>query len=125
MPFSIWARPIATPINSGIKGGTYANFKPGFIDPGTLKSYYNIDSDVSSTKATQATYQTIGQYYSLSDLTKFRNLFRLQPQAAIDISGHLSDSVCKSNHRTSVEISLDLQCIMAIFSHNKLVYELK
>lgn len=115
MPFSIWAQPILEPFDEDVFGSIRANVASGFIDPAVLKAYYNINPDVGIAHSTQAIYATIGQYYSLSDLKQFQELFSLQPNAvAVDVGSHASDQVCRSNPRKCVEYNLDLQYLMAV-----------
>lgn len=115
MPFSIWAQPILEAVTDDVVSSIRAHVASGFIDPAVLKAYYNIDSDVGSARATQAVYETIGQYYSPADLKQFQELFFLEPRTVdIDVGGHVSDTVCKSSPRKCIESNLDIQYIMAM-----------
>jgi subtilase family serine protease len=115
MPFSIWAQPILEPVEDDVMGSIRAHVASGFIDPAVLKAYYNIDSDVGNAGATQAVYETIGQYYSPADLRQFQDMFSLRPRAVdIDVGGHASDLICQTSPRRCVESNLDIQYIMAI-----------
>jgi tripeptidyl-peptidase I len=115
MPFSIWAQPILEPVTEDVMSSIRAHVASGFIDPAVLKAYYNIDSDVGNAHATQAVYETIGQYYSPADLRQFQDLFSLRPNTvAVDVGGHVSDTLCRTTPRKCVESNLDIQYIMAV-----------
>jgi tripeptidyl-peptidase I len=115
MPFSVWAQPIMEPVTDDVMSSIRAHVASGFIDPAVLKAYYNVDSDAGNAQATQAVYETIGQYYSPADLRQFQDLFSLRPNTvAVDVGGHVSDTLCRSSPRKCVESNLDIQYIMAI-----------
>ena len=118
MPTKIYAKPIITRIPDEILNSTSSiqtKAAAGFINPAILKERYAIGNTVGSEQATQAAYETIGQYFSPADLKKFQNSFMLEEEPiAFDIGGHSSDSVCVTSPSSCVEANLDIQYLMAI-----------
>ena len=88
----------------------------GYVTPALLKKVYDVDTDVSHNKATQAIFSCQGNSYSKKDITEFQDLFGL-PRLAVNISvGNHSvpQSVCAADPSTCAESHLDLQYIMAM-----------
>jgi len=87
----------------------------GTITPALLNSYYNVASNVGSTLASQAVFESLGQYYSPSDLALFQTNYNLpQDPVDYDVGGYVSDSACVSNANNCVEANLDVQYMMAM-----------
>lgn len=95
----------------------------GSATPAFLNSYYNIDSNTGSMKASQSLYESLGQYYSPADLTQFQNTYNL-PKDAVDevIGGHESDAQCLDDANNCVEANLDVQYIMAVSQKTPTTY---
>lgn len=86
----------------------------GYITPGLLKSFYNVDNSIGSADATQSVYQSNSEYYSPSDLAKFQSVFNLQSGIVYNNANHNSDSQCVTNPSNCLEGSLDIQYIMGM-----------
>jgi tripeptidyl-peptidase I len=87
----------------------------GHITPAKLNSYYNIFTNTGSSSASQAVFESIGQYYSPSDLTLFQEQYGIPLQnVTYDIGGYESDSECVEDANNCVEANLDVQYLMAI-----------
>jgi hypothetical protein len=63
-----------------------------------LNSYYNITFNTGNSLASQAVFESLGQYFSPSDLAQFQTTYNLpvEPVAA-DIGGYSSDAQCTAN----------------------------
>ena len=122
MPTKIYAKPIITRIPDEKLNSTssiQAKNAAGFINPAILKERYAVGSALGSEQATQAAYETIGQYFSPADLKMFQSTFMLEEEPiAFDIGGHSSDSVCVTSPSSCVEANLDIQYLMAISSRS-------
>lgn len=92
-----------------------ASIYDGTIVPATLNAYYGVTSNAGNKLGSQSVFETIGQYYSPSDLTQFQNAYGLPVEpVAVDIGGYESDSACVSNANNCVEANLDVQYMMAM-----------
>lgn len=89
--------------------------KAGSITPAVLNSYYEITSNTGSVKASQCVFESLGQYYSPSDLTLFEENYNLPKEAvATDIGGYVSDSECVDDANNCIEANLDVQYLIAV-----------
>jgi len=85
------------------------------ITPAVLNSYYNITSNTGNNLASQAVFETIGQYYSPADLAQFEAAYNVPTGTVItDIGGFVSDAQCVSNANNCVEANLDVQYLIAV-----------
>ena len=118
MPTKIYARPIITRVTDEMLNSTTSirsKLAAGFINPAILKDRYNVGNTKGSMLATQAAYETIGQYFSPSDLKTFQKNFMLEEETiAFDVGGHSSDAMCITAASSCVEANLDIQYIMAM-----------
>jgi len=81
----------------------------------TLQSAYKIDNDTSSlTHGSQSVFESLGQYYSPSDLTAFAKSNNYIPVNITDEGGHQSSSECLSDPNSCGEANLDVQYITAV-----------
>ena len=85
------------------------------ITPDVLNSYYNIPTNTGASSVSQALFESLGQYFSPSDLSQFQTTYDLpqQPIAEV-IGGHESDSQCTDNPNNCAEANLDVQYMMAV-----------
>jgi tripeptidyl-peptidase-1 len=85
------------------------------VTPAILNSYYNITSNtVSSTKATQSLFESLGQSFSPSDLTQFQSLYKLPNDPLDTVIGPNTPTDCTKNPNNCAEANLDVQYIMAV-----------
>lgn len=85
------------------------------VVPSLLNSYYNITSNKGNSLASQAVFETIGQYYSEDDLALFEKNYNLPAESiAVDIGGFESDTICAGDPNTCAEANLDVQYMIAI-----------
>jgi Pro-kumamolisin, activation domain len=114
MPLAIWGRPLMEPVEnytSHIRHNTVT----GVVTPSLLNSYYRINSNIGSFRASQAVFETIGQYFSPNDLLGFQQYYGLPEQPVSRfIGGHVSDTVCTASPESCMEANLDVQYIMAV-----------
>lgn len=95
----------------------------GTITPATLNKYYGITSNTGNSKVSQSVFETIGQYYSPSDLAQFQKTYGLPNQpVAVDIGGFASDTQCTSNANNCAEANLDVQYMMAVSQVTPMTY---
>jgi tripeptidyl-peptidase-1 len=102
----------------------FANLQPpkpikkimtGFVTPAFINSYYNIDSNQGSPKASQAMYESDGQNYSPVDLLMFQDAFGVYNKTQVRDYGHYNvSSVCEKPPSPCGEADLDIQYMMAI-----------
>ena len=88
----------------------------GYVTPALLKRVYNVDTDVSHNKATQAVFELYEDSYSKKDIEEFQDTFNL-PRLAVNVSiGNYtaSQSYCAAKFYNCAESNLDLQYIMAM-----------
>jgi tripeptidyl-peptidase I len=88
----------------------------GHITPAVLNKAYHINTNKGHPRATQAVFESIGQYFSPEDLAQFEKYFSL-PVVPVNMSigGHSTTSVyCRYNANDCAEGSLDVQYMMAI-----------
>eukprot|EP00598_Pedospumella_elongata_P007545 CAMPEP_0184969134 /NCGR_PEP_ID=MMETSP1098-20130426/1976_1 /TAXON_ID=89044 /ORGANISM="Spumella elongata, Strain CCAP 955/1" /LENGTH=558 /DNA_ID=CAMNT_0027490869 /DNA_START=52 /DNA_END=1728 /DNA_ORIENTATION=+ len=89
--------------------------KAGSITPALLNSYYDITSNKGSPKVSQAVFESLGQYYSPSDLSLFEKTYNIpQQDIAVDIGGYVSDSECVADANNCIEANLDVQYLIAV-----------
>lgn len=87
----------------------------GSITPATLKSYYNITSNIGSVKASQSVFETMSQTYSERDLQQFQNQYGIPSQSVSTIIGdHESDSYCEWEPGNCAEANLDVQYLIGV-----------
>ena len=85
------------------------------ITPAILNSYYNITSNtVTSTKATQSLFESLGQSYSPTDLTQFQTTYKLPSDPLDTVIGPNTPTDCTKNPNNCAEANLDVQYIMAV-----------
>lgn len=107
--------PPRSPAGKLIKAKSSAPVKAGTITPAVLNSYYEITSNAGSTAASQAVFESLGQYYSPADLTLFQENYNLpKEEVAVDIGGYVSDQECLDDANNCVEANLDVQYLMAV-----------
>jgi len=90
----------------------------GTVSPEVLYMVYSIKSNIGNDLASQAVYESLGQWAIAQDLETFQSYFGIPLQnISNDIGGHFSQTdssnVC-SNINNCDEASLDLQYIMAV-----------
>jgi len=78
-----------------------------------LRQAYNIDNS-SSTHGSQSVFESLGQYYSPSDLSSFAKLNGYTAPVITDVGGHKSDEECRDNANDCGEANLDVQYITAV-----------
>lgn len=89
--------------------------RTGSITPAVLNSYYDIFTNEGSTLASQSVFESLGQYYSPSDLSEFETNYDIPQQAiAEDIGGYESDSECVKDANNCIEANLDVQYLIAV-----------
>eukprot|EP01040_Poterioochromonas_malhamensis_P002533 gene2533-2694_t len=89
--------------------------KAGSVTPALLNEYYHITSNKGNSKASQAVYESLEQYYSPNDLAQFEKTYGIPSQAvAYDIGGYESDSQCVQNSNNCAEANLDVQYLIAV-----------
>lgn len=95
----------------------------GFVTPDRINEAYRIETNVGHPRATQAVYETSGQYYSAEDLISFQKYFELPIQAVKESVGSVTHTAaaCKNNYRC-VEGNLDVQYITAVAQTPTLFY---
>eukprot|EP00466_Bigelowiella_natans_P005681 jgi/Bigna1/40855/e_gw1.46.4.1 len=87
----------------------------GDTTPDLLNSFYSISTNEGSKSVSQALFESLGQYYSPSDLSTFQNYFKLPSEkVSKDVGGHASDTACSSNPNNCAEANLDVQYMMAV-----------
>uniref|UniRef100_A0A7S1CNE9 subtilisin n=1 Tax=Bicosoecida sp. CB-2014 TaxID=1486930 RepID=A0A7S1CNE9_9STRA len=87
----------------------------GVATPQIISQYYGIDNNtVSTTKASQALFETIGQSYEPSDLAAFDQKYSLPKQKISKVIGPNDPSSCSANPNNCIEAELDVQQITAI-----------
>ena len=98
-------------------------FIPGAITPALLNSYYHITSNKGNSKASQAVFESLNQYYSPANLAEFQTDFSLpiQPVAA-DVNGHANDTHCSLFIDNCVEGNLDVMYMMAVSQATPMTY---
>ena len=101
----------SSPISDGYASSTSVD-----ITPQVIQSYYNMSSTVTgSTLSTQATFASIEQYLSPTDLNTFQKDFGLIVQPiSKDIGNFTSNTLCIRDPNSCVESNLDIQYIMGI-----------
>jgi tripeptidyl-peptidase-1 len=74
-----------------------------------------VSSNSGNSLGSQAVFESLGQYYSPSDLAQFQKNYNL-PSDNVDnvVGGYESDSACVSNPNNCVEANLDVQYMMAL-----------
>ena len=88
----------------------------GYITPALLNKAYHINSNKGHPRATQAVYESIGQYFSPADLAQFLRYYSL-PVVPVNMSigGHSNTSTyCRYHADDCAEGNLDIQYMMAI-----------
>jgi hypothetical protein len=78
-----------------------------------LNSFYRIGSNIGSSGLKQSVFETSGQSFSPSDLSKFQNNYGLTVQSAQAPYGYTTSS-CDINSGNCNEGNLDIQYIMGI-----------
>jgi tripeptidyl-peptidase I len=101
----------------------YRISEDGFVTPARINEAYRIETNVGHPRATQAVYETSGQYYSAEDLLSFQNHFELPIQAVNESVGSVTHTAaaCKNNGNC-VEGNLDVQYITATAQTPTLFY---
>eukprot|EP00597_Dinobryon_sp_UTEXLB2267_P003059 CAMPEP_0170068434 /NCGR_PEP_ID=MMETSP0019_2-20121128/7411_1 /TAXON_ID=98059 /ORGANISM="Dinobryon sp., Strain UTEXLB2267" /LENGTH=565 /DNA_ID=CAMNT_0010276079 /DNA_START=27 /DNA_END=1724 /DNA_ORIENTATION=- len=89
--------------------------KAGSITPALLNSYYGVTSNTGNSLGSQAVFESLGQYYSPSDLALFQENYNL-PSDSVDavVGGYESDEACATDANNCVEANLDVQYMMAM-----------
>jgi tripeptidyl-peptidase-1 len=87
------------------------------ISPQVINSLYGITSNIGSAAATQGVYGSLSQFYRLSDLYAFQDLFNLPRQDVATTIGTTS-----STTNGGSESSLDLEYLMAISQTSPTTY---
>jgi tripeptidyl-peptidase I len=114
MPLAIWGRPFMEPVENYTSHIHHLTVT-GVVTPSLLNSYYSINSNIGSIKASQAVFETIGQYFSPKDLLGFQQYYGLPEQPVSRfIGGHVSDTICNTSPETCMEANLDVQYMMAV-----------
>jgi Pro-kumamolisin, activation domain len=94
--------PPKVPMKKLEKAGT-----AGHITPATLNSYYNITTNTGNSLASQSVFESLGQYYSASDLLQFEALFGIPLyNVTTDIGGYESDAECVDDANNCAEANL-------------------
>lgn len=79
----------------------------GHITPAVLNSYYNITTNTGNTLASQAVFESLGQYYSPADLVQFEAYFGIPLyNVTTDIGGYESDAECVADANNCAEANL-------------------
>lgn len=114
MPLAIWGRPIMELVENYTSNIQHLAVT-GVVTPPLLNSYYSINSNTGSLKASQAVFETTGQYFSPDDLQGFQQYYGLPEQpVSTFIGGHVSDTICTTSPETCMEANLDVQYLMAV-----------
>lgn len=89
--------------------------KTSSMTPALLNSYYEIASNKGNVKASQAVFESLGQYYSPSDLALFEKTYGIPSEEVFaDVGGFVSDSECVDDANNCVEANLDVQYLIAV-----------
>lgn len=89
--------------------------KTNTVTPALLNSYYEVTSNKGNVKASQAVFESLGQYYSPSDLSLFEKNYNIPAQeVAVDVGGFVSDSECVDDPNNCIEANLDVQYLIAV-----------
>ena len=80
-----------------------------------MNSYYGVTSNTGNSLGSQAVFESLGQYYSPSDLALFQENYNL-PSDNVDavVGGYESDEACATDANNCVEANLDVQYMMAM-----------
>jgi tripeptidyl-peptidase I len=102
---------------------SYRISENGFVTPARINEAYRIETNIGHPRATQAVYETSGQYYSAEDLISFQNHFELPVQAVNESVGSVTHTAaaCKNNDHC-VEGNLDVQYITSTAQTPTLFY---
>ena len=103
----------ASTISSSANGGTIIS---GSVTPALLNKFYNIGSNIGSSKVSQGVYESSSESFSPSDLTAFQKFMGIPTEAvAVDIGGHSANNACASaGGNNCMEGNLDVQYLMAV-----------
>jgi tripeptidyl-peptidase-1 len=86
----------------------------GAVTPAGLQSFYHV-SGTGSKSVSQAVFESLGQYTSLSDLASFEQEFNIASEGiATDFGGHESNTMCSQNPNNCAEANLDVQYMIGI-----------
>ena len=96
------------------KKGEFSTAGEGYMEPATLRSYYNMSGASGSINSTQMVFASSGQWYSPANLASFQEWANspIIPAAAL-VGGHVDDAICM-DHSKCAEANLDMQYIMTI-----------
>jgi tripeptidyl-peptidase-1 len=81
--------------------------------PAVLKKAYNINSQ-SGSHGSQSVFESLGQYYSPTDLSSFAQDHGFVAPSITDRGGHKSDQECQDDPNNCGEANLDVQYITAV-----------
>lgn len=85
------------------------------ITPALLNAYYHIDSNMGNENASQSLFESLNQYYSDSDVTKFQDQYEIsRSQVSHSYGMHESGVLCQFVPYQCAEANLDVQYLMAI-----------
>ncbi len=89
----------------------------GHITPAVLNSYYNITTNTGNTLASQAVFESLGQYYSPADLLQFEAYFDIPLyNVTTDIGGYESDAECIADANNCAEANLGMFATSLVMS---------
>jgi tripeptidyl-peptidase-1 len=87
----------------------------GNVTPSLLHSFYHItETSVASAQSTQALFESLGQSYDPSDLSKFQQSYGLPETPIAKVIGSNTPAQCAQNVNSCFEASLDVEFILAI-----------
>ena len=95
------------------KKGEFSTAGSGYMEPDSLRSYYNMTGTRGSVNSTQMIYGSIGQYFSPANLASFQAWSNSPVIPATTIGGHVNDSKCYVHHNCA-EANMDMQYIMTM-----------
>lgn len=85
------------------------------VTPALINSFYHIESNECDSRATQTVYESIGQYYSPSDVKLFMESFGGDPSMTVHADdGHASPGRCKVAPDACSEANLDAEYMLAL-----------
>ena len=96
------------------KKGDFSTTGSGYMEPDSLRSYYNMTGTTGSINSTQMILGSSNQYYSPANLASFQAWANspVIPAVAL-IGGHVNDTKCYI-HSFCAEANMDMQYIMTI-----------
>lgn len=105
-----------------LKANTSGSASNG-ITPALLKSFYNVGSATGSGLVSQAVFESLGQYWSPSDLATFQSNFKETADPVdTDIGGHSATYQCALDPNNCAEANLDVQYMLALSPVTPMTY---